>query len=505
MDESHDVGVLLDGPRFAQVRKLGAFRTAAQLRSTAQLREGDDRHVQLLGDGLQRAGDESHLLFAVALRILRSAGHQLQIVDDDDLDVVVYLQTPGFRAEFEDRQRRRIVDVKGGRPQRLGRRLQVAPLLGRKTAALDIVARNTRFGDDKAHHQLHRRHLEREERHRTFVIDGHVAGHRQHEGGLTHRRACRHDDEVRQLPAERHAVDGHETRRHAVEGRRVLGCLLDLHQRLGQQILGRLYRTLDVTFGHLEDFALGIADQLRHVSRFVVRTALDLGRGADQLPLHVLLGDDFGVELHVGRRAHLLRELRQVRRTAHLLQLLADLQPLGDRIEVDRFEFGRELLDRAVDRPMLFGIESLGRDELLHGDDRILLEHQSAEHRLLQFDGLRRHVAGGIGHCSERFAVARSGGIFFSHSLRGFQLSKIDKRGDISKRPGPRFVEKSVYNRTIPGRGFSRAGKMSIKRSFLSILFYGPFGQQKAPTRIGTHTSSTMPCRMASGTRSLPE
>ena len=101
---------------------------------------------------------------------------------------------------------------KGSRPQRLGRRLQVAPLLGRKTAALDIVARNTRFGDDKAHHQLHRRHLEREERHRTFVIDGHVAGHRQHEGGLTHRRACRHDDEVRQLPAERHAVDGHETR-----------------------------------------------------------------------------------------------------------------------------------------------------------------------------------------------------------------------------------------------------------------------------------------------------
>ena len=39
MDESHDVGVLLDGSRFAQVRKLGAFRTAAQLRSTAQLRE----------------------------------------------------------------------------------------------------------------------------------------------------------------------------------------------------------------------------------------------------------------------------------------------------------------------------------------------------------------------------------------------------------------------------------------------------------------------------------
>lgn len=25
MDESHDVGVLLDGPRFAQVRKLGRF------------------------------------------------------------------------------------------------------------------------------------------------------------------------------------------------------------------------------------------------------------------------------------------------------------------------------------------------------------------------------------------------------------------------------------------------------------------------------------------------
>ena len=38
------------------------------------------------------------------------SGHQLQVVDDDDLDVVVYLQAARLRTELEDRERRRIVD-----------------------------------------------------------------------------------------------------------------------------------------------------------------------------------------------------------------------------------------------------------------------------------------------------------------------------------------------------------------------------------------------------------
>ena len=433
VDESYDVGVLLDGARLAQVRKLGTLRTAAHLRGAAQLRQGDDRHVELLGDGLERTRYESHLLLAVALRIL-VAGHELEVVDDDDLDVVMDLQTPRLGAELEDRKSRRIVDEQRCGAQRLGSRFKMAPLLGRETARLDIIAAQSRLGDDQTHHQLHGRHFEREESHAGLVVDGHVAGHGEHESRLTHRRTGRDDDQVRKLPAERHAVDGHEARRHAVVGAGVLRRLLDLHQRTSQNVLGRLHRTLDMALGNLENLALGISDQFRDVGRLVVRTTLNLRGGADQLALHVFLGDDLGVELDVGRRTHLLRELGQVGRAAYLLELLLDLEPFGHGVEVDGLELHRQLLDRLVDQTVLLGVERLGRDELLHGDDAVLFEHQSAQDRLFQLDRLRGHVAGRVGQRVVGFAVAPRGGEILGHFVMGcFKGSKLAIRADISK------------------------------------------------------------------------
>src|SRR5437867_2685511 len=50
IDEAHDVGVLLDGSGLAQVRELRApVLAAALLRGARELRQGDHRNVQLLG------------------------------------------------------------------------------------------------------------------------------------------------------------------------------------------------------------------------------------------------------------------------------------------------------------------------------------------------------------------------------------------------------------------------------------------------------------------------
>lgn len=101
-----------------------------------------------------------------------------------------------------------------------------------------------------------------------------------------------------------------------------------------------------MTFGHLEDFALGIADQLRHVGRFVYE------RRWISVAERISSRCTYFWAMILAWNSTLAAEPTfcvscQVRRTAHLLQLLADLQPLGDRIEVDRFELGRELLDLA--------------------------------------------------------------------------------------------------------------------------------------------------------------
>src|SRR5258708_5439377 len=76
VDEAHDVGVLFDRPRFAEVRQLGPpVLAAALLRRARQLRDRHDGNVELLGQRLERARDVGNLLLAV-LDVARTL-HQL--------------------------------------------------------------------------------------------------------------------------------------------------------------------------------------------------------------------------------------------------------------------------------------------------------------------------------------------------------------------------------------------------------------------------------------------
>src|ERR1035437_4051107 len=65
VNEGDHGGVLLDGTRRAQVAQKGALVVAAALAGAGELGEGHDRHVQLLGQSFQAAGDGRDLLGAV--------------------------------------------------------------------------------------------------------------------------------------------------------------------------------------------------------------------------------------------------------------------------------------------------------------------------------------------------------------------------------------------------------------------------------------------------------
>ena len=99
VDEANQVGVLLNRSgltKVAQLRSL-TFHTLTRLYTTVELREGDDGDVQLFGQAFQTAGDDTNLLLAAAERgTLRV--HQLQVVDDDDLDIMLANQLTGFGA-----------------------------------------------------------------------------------------------------------------------------------------------------------------------------------------------------------------------------------------------------------------------------------------------------------------------------------------------------------------------------------------------------------------------
>ena len=109
VDEHDEVGVLLDRARLAQVGEHRAL-VRALLDAAVELRERDDRALELARERLEPARDLADLLDAVVRPAV--AAHQLQVVDQDQPEPVrVLLQQPArLRAHVEHREVGRVVD-----------------------------------------------------------------------------------------------------------------------------------------------------------------------------------------------------------------------------------------------------------------------------------------------------------------------------------------------------------------------------------------------------------
>ena len=101
-NEHHHVGVLLDGPRFAQIGELRPF-VVPLLGRARQLRQRQHRDVQFLGQGLEAASDLRDLLDPAVVADAGRGAHELQVVDDDKAQVVLALQPAGAGAQLADR------------------------------------------------------------------------------------------------------------------------------------------------------------------------------------------------------------------------------------------------------------------------------------------------------------------------------------------------------------------------------------------------------------------
>ena len=65
-----------------------------------ELRQRQDRHVQLLGERLQPGGDLRDLLHPAFCGAPRGAGQKLEIIDDDEAQSALALQPPRARGEL---------------------------------------------------------------------------------------------------------------------------------------------------------------------------------------------------------------------------------------------------------------------------------------------------------------------------------------------------------------------------------------------------------------------
>src|SRR6266542_1496496 len=153
VDEADDIGVLLDGARLAEVGKLrAAMLPAALLGRPGQLRDRDDRNVELFGERLERPRDVGDLLLAIL--DVAWARRQLQIVNDHERNVVLGLQPACLRAHRERRERGGIVNPDRGRAEQARRAGQLGIIVVAQLPAAQPLSVDQALGADQALHEL---------------------------------------------------------------------------------------------------------------------------------------------------------------------------------------------------------------------------------------------------------------------------------------------------------------------------------------------------------------
>ena len=280
----------------------------ARLYTTVQLREGDDRDVQLLRQSFERARDRADLLLTAAE--VHTAGiHQLQIVDDDALNIMFPHQSTGFRTQLKNRKTWRIIHIDRGIIQFLDLEVELFPLIFLQATTLDLLARYLADIHDQTIHQLHIAHLQREECHRNLKVDRHVLRHREHESGLTHRRTRRDDHQVGVLPTRGDLIQSIKPTAKAAHTALLVRCLFQHRERLLDHRVDLRHILFHVALRDLEERPLRLLHQVVHIHRLVERLVLDGRREANQLTSQVFLGDNAGMKLQVRRTGHLAGQL----------------------------------------------------------------------------------------------------------------------------------------------------------------------------------------------------
>ena len=398
--EHHDVGVLFDRAGFAQVRQLRALVLAA-FDLARQLRQGDDRDVELLSDGLQPLGDFRHLVHAA---VLGGRGAQkLQVVHDQQVQPPRPLQLPCARGKLVDRQRGRVVDIQRAVLQVVGGGDEAAELLFRHVAAADQFAGHFgRFRQD-ARGQLLGRHLQREEAHDAPVhgavgaigqfahavgagdVEGDVGGKR----GLSHRRAPGQDDEVRVVEPAHLLVEVLEPGRDP----RQLAAALERRVRGVKRAGHRLQERLEAAFGHalFGQLVQRLLGRLDLVLGVLVhgdggRAGRDVVAQPDQFAAQREFADHLRVVARGIGRHRRTGQARQIGRPAQFLQPRVLFHERLDRHRarqrVPGDALGAKFVDAAVDRVE----EMLGLDDPGDRIEHVVVGQERAQKLLLRLD-----------------------------------------------------------------------------------------------------------------------
>ena len=414
VNEGDHVGVLFDGPRFAQVGELGPL-VVALLDGAAELGQGQHRHVQFLGQRLEALGDVGDFLDPVVAGAAGGRAQELEVVDDDEAELMLALEAAGTGAQLAHRKGRGVVDEKGN----LGKFLicldHFLEIGVGQVALADAVGTDPRGFRQNPCGQLLGGHFQGKEADHGAVhqlaltlivgfpfsgfcrVVGNVGGQR----GLAHGGPARQDHQVGALQAAQQLVEIAEA------GRRADKLAVPLVGRLGDldgagQNVGKGTEPAFVFAGgrQIEEVLLGGLDLLgavgfqvrirRHVAHFKGKL--------DQPAPEMKVEDGAPVIRGVDHRHRRGRQPPEILGTAGVGQGFVGLEdvleggPIGDLMAFDQGAAGGE--DTAVDG----FVEMFGKKKFGHPAIGVVVDQDGAEQGLfgLEIMGLVGRLEGAV-------------------------------------------------------------------------------------------------------------
>ena len=374
--QEHDhIRVLLDGAGFSEVAELRSV-VVSLFDVTGHLGEEHDGHSERSGVKFHVSRHGADRLDAVGL-IRLPGGHELEVVDDYEIKPVFALEPAalghdvrgGVHGVVVDVQLRVVEPVVGA---------DEPSLLGVVQAHMLVHARQRDLPDIREHtlDEQRRGHFEGEYRHGLMTVKADIRRDVERERRLSDRRTGGDEHEFAGFQSAGHAIQILEPREHRARRHQAfLRVLYPVKSRLhgGRGFQERLILS---AFGDGEDGLFGVIQRVYArlagvgVLRDVVCRTYDLAGQRVAL-------DDVGVVLAVRGGGHKARELYDIVRAAHIVEVPADFQPVRHGSQI----YGRhgvvELLYRPEHQPVARRKEIL----LRHGGDDFLRDGGVDEHR----------------------------------------------------------------------------------------------------------------------------
>ncbi len=348
------------------------------VRRARELGERDHRDVQLLGQPLHRTADVGDLLLAALHPAL--GAHQLQVVDDDQVEPVLGLEPPRLGPDLHRRHRRGVVDVEPRPVVGLEGGDQPVPLFLVEPAGPELVEVDPPLAAQQAVEELLGCHLEREDRDRGALVDRRVLGDVERQRRLAHRGAGGEDDQVASLQPGGVLVELGVAGGEAGDRLALFRHLLDRAQRVVRDALDRdepaaaagLLQPEEALHRLVEDLDGGAAGGRRLGPQRV--------RQVEGLAQERAVVDDPGVDRGVGRPRQAVDQRSDVGRPAGPFERRLAVHLGADRDGVDRFGPPGEGHHGLEDAAVGLAVEVLRVEDLERRVERGRLEQHGPQH-----------------------------------------------------------------------------------------------------------------------------